>query len=176
MWARRFDKVGLALLLLLLTETMALICNTHILLFKHSSCIVKRNVYDTTRAIAWLRFAQNDYSDDDDDDKTNETYDQRLNRLLQERIAAELERTKENEDTNESVSSQSSSFSFQLGTFDILALGVSAFFVATVTLSNGAIFATPPSTTPRVVLDADDILKQDFARDSSSVRFGMQKE
>jgi hypothetical protein len=110
-----------------------------------------------------------------------ETQDERLNRLLRERIE-ELDMTVDydtNDETPSAVQPESPFPQFQIGSLEILALIVSAFFVATVSLSNGALFATPPptaTTRTRIVLDADEILRQDFARDTSSVNFGVEEK
>lgn len=128
----------------------------------------------STRRINILHAQQDDGSDED---TTDETPDERINRLLMERIEQLDMATNDTDDTltNETTQQKASFPQFRLGSLEILALVVSAFFVATVSLSNGALFASPP-TTPRnrVVLDADEILKQDFNRDSSSVTFGVE--
>ena len=54
---------------------------------------------------------------------------------------------------------------------EVLALSVALFFVATVAVVGGdQLFATPSTTMPRVVIDADAVLREDFER-SSSVLF-----
>lgn len=85
-----------------------------------------------------------------------------------------------NDETPSSAEQRESLFpQFRIGSIEVLALIVSAFFVATASLSNGALFATPPptaTTRTRIVLDADEILRHDFARDSSSVNFGVEEK
>ncbi len=57
---------------------------------------------------------------------------------------------------------------------EILAISVALFFVAAVAFVGGdKLFATPPPTTgtPRVVIDADAVLREDFEKSSSSVIF-----
>jgi len=129
--------------------------------------------YRAYTRVRTLRCAQKDSRGREE----QETQDERLNRLLRERIE-ELDMMNDDKESNETPSqTQPSLFQFRLGSLEILALVVSAFFVATVAFSDGAIFAPPATTTaPRVVLDADEILKQDFARDSSSVRFGVEEK
>jgi hypothetical protein len=99
-----------------------------------------------------------------------------LSRLLKQRIA-ELEMAEEQEDDYdepEPPPPPPPPISFKVGNLEILAILVSAFFAATVALSGGTIFANAPAApSARIVLDADELLRQDFARDESSVRFGV---
>ena len=105
-----------------------------------------------------------------------ETQDEMLSRLLKQRIA-ELEMMDDgNDDDDDDVPQQllTPPPPFKVGSYEMLSLLVSAFFAATVFLSGGTIFANAPAPTARVILDADELLRQDFARDASSVRFGVK--
>ena len=56
---------------------------------------------------------------------------------------------------------------------EILALSVTVFFFATIVFVGGdKLFATPsPTTSSRVVIDADAILREDFEKSSTTVLF-----
>ena len=56
------------------------------------------------------------------------------------------------------------------GSLELLAIAVSIFFVATVTLGGDKLFAAPQPV-PRVIIDADAVLREDFERVSNSVEF-----
>lgn len=64
---------------------------------------------------------------------------------------------------------------FDIGnSLEILALSVSAFFVATLLFVGGdKLFAASPTTSssPRVVIDADAVLREDFEKSSTTVLF-----
>jgi hypothetical protein len=107
-----------------------------------------------------------------------ETQDEMLSRLLKQRIS-ELEMMddgNDDDDDDDDVLKQllTPPPPFKVGSYEMLSLLVSAFFAATVFLSGGTIFANAPAPTARVILDADELLRQDFARDASSVRFGVK--
>jgi hypothetical protein len=114
------------------------------------------------------------------DETENETQDERLNRMLRERIEelGMVDDNKAKDLPSPQEASQAPSLQFRIGSLEILAIVVSAFFVATVILSDGALFASPSKTssTSRVVLDANEILQQDFSRDASSVIFGSSED
>ena len=59
-----------------------------------------------------------------------------------------------------------------LGSLEALAIVTSLFFVATVFGTGDALFATPTgTTTPRPMVDAEQVLQQDFQRMETSVQF-----
>jgi hypothetical protein len=58
-----------------------------------------------------------------------------------------------------------------LGSLEVLAIVTSLFFVVTVALTGDILFAAPPESTPRVILDADELLQSDFRRIETSVPF-----
>ena len=64
---------------------------------------------------------------------------------------------------------------FDVGnSLEILALSVSAFFVATLLFVGGdKLFAAAPTapSSPRVVIDADAVLREDFEKSSTTVLF-----
>lgn len=65
-----------------------------------------------------------------------------------------------------------------IGSLEGLALAISLFFVVTVAATGGSLFAsnanisTGSAVSQRVILDPDTLLKEDFARDGSSVFYG----
>ena len=65
-----------------------------------------------------------------------------------------------------------------IGSLEGLALAISLFFVVTVAATGGSLFAsnanisTGSAVSRRVILDPDTLLKEDFARDGSSVLYG----
>ena len=65
-----------------------------------------------------------------------------------------------------------------IGSLEGLALAISLFFVVTVAATGGSLFAsnanisTGSGVSQRVILDPDTLLKEDFARDGSSVFYG----
>lgn len=69
-----------------------------------------------------------------------------------------------------------------IGSLEGLALAISLFFVVTVAATGGRLFAsnanisTGSTVSQRVLLDPDTLLKEDFARDGSSVFYGQTFE
>ena len=69
-----------------------------------------------------------------------------------------------------------------IGSLEGLALAISLFFVLTVAATGGSLFAsnanvsTGSSASQRVILDPDALLREDFARDGSSVFYGQTFE
>ena len=65
-----------------------------------------------------------------------------------------------------------------IGSLEGLALAISLFFVVTVAATGGSLYAsnanisTGSAVSQRVILDPDTLLKEDFARDGSSVFYG----
>jgi hypothetical protein len=78
------------------------------------------------------------------------------------------------DDSNDDISPQDDSASFLGGySYELLAALISIIFVATVSLSNGALFAPAPSTSSIVRVDADEVLRQDFTRSETSIKFDL---
>jgi len=69
-----------------------------------------------------------------------------------------------------------------IGSLEGLALAISLFFVVTVAASGGSLFAsnvnvsTGSMASQRVIFDPDTLLKEDFARDGSSIFYGQTSE
>jgi len=59
------------------------------------------------------------------------------------------------------------------GSLELLALAVSLFFIGTVAVEGDHLFSSAPlsTTQPRVAVDPDAVLKEDFERSMSSVQF-----
>jgi hypothetical protein len=75
------------------------------------------------------------------------------------------------QDDNDNNNNNNNNNSIRIGSLEVIAFSVCIFFVATVALSNGNLFAPAPisSGAPVVIRNAELLLQQDFEREPTSV-------